>query len=60
MRHCLLFSMSLRERYYLRPTFYWRRILVFIVRLLLKPGIESNPGHEIRRKLQIKKGLINA
>jgi hypothetical protein len=47
-------------RYHFRPTFHRRRTLVLIAALLLKSGIESNPGPVSHRNLQLNLGLTNA
>ena len=55
-----LFCRPQGTRYYFRPTFHRRRILVLIVTLLLRSGVESNPGPGSHRSLQLNLGLINA
>ena len=55
-----LFCRPQGTRYYFRPTFHRRRILVLIVTLLLRSGVESNPGPVSHRSLQLNLGLINA
>ena len=43
-----------------RPTFHRRRRLIVIVALLLRSGIESNPGPSSHKRMQLNLGLINA
>ena len=47
-------------RYHFRPTFHRRRRLLVIVALLLRSGIESNPGPSSHKRMQLNLGLINA
>src|SRR5271163_4291895 len=55
-----LFCRPQGARYYFRPTFHRRRTLVLIATLLLRSGIESNPGPSSHKRLQLSMGLINA
>ena len=43
-----------------RPTFHRRRRLIVIVTLLLRSGIESNPGPLSHKRMQLNLGLVNA
>ena len=47
-------------RFHFRPTFHRRRRLIVIVALLLRSGIESNPGPSSHKRMQLNLGLINA
>ena len=47
-------------RYHFRPSFHHRRRLLVIVALLLRSGIESNPGPSSHKRMQLNLGLINA
>src|SRR5271163_4371232 len=55
-----LFCRPQGARYGFRPTFHRRRTLVLIATLLLRSGIESNPGPSSHKRLQLSMGLINA